>query len=167
MEKVSNYRLHCFPESGNSYKVALMLTLCGAPWDPIFVDFFGGETRTATWRGAINEMGEVPVLEHGECRMAQSGVVLGYLAEKFSRYDAREAAERRELMRWLFSLGAARPRGERRDDLWLCTMGDTKDVEASRPVRFSSAAHMTSLAERLSQPGSGFCSDTDLGHNLN
>lgn len=42
------------------------------------------------------------MLEHGECRMAQSGVVLGYLAEKFSRYDAREAAERRELMRWLF-----------------------------------------------------------------
>lgn len=48
MEKVSNYRLHCFPKSGNSYKVALMLTLCGAPWDQIFVDFFGGETRTAT-----------------------------------------------------------------------------------------------------------------------
>ena len=24
-----NYRLHYFPESGNSYKLALMLTLCG------------------------------------------------------------------------------------------------------------------------------------------
>jgi glutathione S-transferase len=23
------YRLHYFPESGNSYKLALMLTLCG------------------------------------------------------------------------------------------------------------------------------------------
>ena len=25
-----SYRLHYFPESGNSYKLALMLTLCGA-----------------------------------------------------------------------------------------------------------------------------------------
>ena len=24
-----SYRLHYFPESGNSYKLALMLTLCG------------------------------------------------------------------------------------------------------------------------------------------
>jgi glutathione S-transferase len=28
------YRLHYFPESGNSYKLALMLTLCGEPWEP-------------------------------------------------------------------------------------------------------------------------------------
>jgi len=26
---MDTYRLHYFPESGNSYKLALMLTLCG------------------------------------------------------------------------------------------------------------------------------------------
>ena len=40
-----------------------MLNLCGAKWEPRFVDFFNGETRTPEYR-EINEMGEVPVLEH-------------------------------------------------------------------------------------------------------
>ncbi len=30
------YRLHYFPESGNSYKLALMLTLCGVEFEPIY-----------------------------------------------------------------------------------------------------------------------------------
>ena len=30
-----SYRLHYFPESGNSYKLALMLTLCGQTFDPV------------------------------------------------------------------------------------------------------------------------------------
>ena len=29
------YRLHYFPESGNSYKLALMLTLCGETFDSV------------------------------------------------------------------------------------------------------------------------------------
>jgi glutathione S-transferase len=44
------YRLNCFPESGGCYKVALMLNLCGADWEPNYVDYFNGETRTAKWR---------------------------------------------------------------------------------------------------------------------
>jgi glutathione S-transferase len=56
------YRLHYFPESGNSYKLALMLALCGQSFDPIWTDFGGGVTRTAEWRRSVNEMGEIPVL---------------------------------------------------------------------------------------------------------
>ena len=58
-----SYRLHYFPESGNSYKLALMLTLCGETFEPVWTDFGGGVTRTAEWRKAVNEMGEIPVLE--------------------------------------------------------------------------------------------------------
>ena len=56
------YRLHYFPESGNSYKLALMLTLCGQTFEPVWTDFGGGITRTAEWRRTVNEMGEIPVL---------------------------------------------------------------------------------------------------------
>jgi glutathione S-transferase len=57
----AEYQLYCFAQSGNAYRVALMLNLIGADWEPIFVDFFvGGETRTAKYRTEINEMGEVP-----------------------------------------------------------------------------------------------------------
>ena len=59
------YRLHYFPEPGNSYKLALMLTLCGEQWEPVWIDFGGGVTRTTEWRATVNEMGEIPVLEEG------------------------------------------------------------------------------------------------------
>ena len=59
------YKLHCFAQSGNAYKVALMLNLCGADWEAVFVDFFNGEHRSEEFR-ALNEFAEVPVLEAGE-----------------------------------------------------------------------------------------------------
>ena len=60
---MSEYRLHCLGESGNCYKVALMLQVCGLPWTPVFVDYFGGETRGDAYRESRNELGEVPMLE--------------------------------------------------------------------------------------------------------
>ena len=97
---MAEYRLHCMKESGNAYKVALMLELCGCDWQPVWVDFFNGQTRGDTFRGAVNEMGEVPVLEHGARRLTQSGVILDYLAEVAGKFGARDAEERREILRW-------------------------------------------------------------------
>jgi glutathione S-transferase len=92
---MAEYRLYCFAQSGNAYKAALMLSLCGADWEPRFVDFFGGETRTPAYR-AINQMGEVPVLEHEGRRLAQSGVILDYLAGRFGAFGWQDDDERRE-----------------------------------------------------------------------
>lgn len=94
------YELHCFAQSGNSYKAALMLALNGADWEPVWVDFFNGATRTPEY-AEINEMGEAPVLEHGEVRLSQSGVILDYLAERWRDFGAKSDAERREILRWL------------------------------------------------------------------
>lgn len=93
-------KLYCFAQSGNAYRVALMLELCGLPWEPVFVDFFNGETRTEAYR-AVNEMGEVPVLVDGDLTLSQSGVILEYLAEKCGRFLPEDAAGRREVMRWM------------------------------------------------------------------
>ena len=97
---MAEYTLHCFAQSGNAYKAALMLELAGADWEPRYVDYFGGETRTPAYR-AINVMGEVPVLLHEGRWISQSGVILDYLAEKLGRFGARDADERREILRWL------------------------------------------------------------------
>lgn len=94
-------KLYCFGESGNAYKVALALTFSGMEWEPVFVDFFNGETRTPAFR-AINEMGEVPVLVDGETTLTQSGVILDYISSKSGKLGGRSAAERREVLRWLF-----------------------------------------------------------------
>ena len=74
-----------------------MLQLCGAKWEPRFVDFFAGETRTPEYR-AINEMGEVPVLEHGAKRLSQSGVILHYLASHFGKFRGEDPLE---VLRWI------------------------------------------------------------------
>jgi glutathione S-transferase len=97
---MAEYTLYCFAQSGNAYKAALMLQLCGAQWQPRFVDFFGGETRTPAYR-AINPMGEVPVLEHRGRRLSQSGAILDFLASTFQRFGWRNDEERREILRWL------------------------------------------------------------------
>ncbi len=94
-------QLYCFGESGNAYKVALALTLTDTDWEPVFVDFFNGATRTPEFR-AINEMGEVPVLVDGATTLSQSGVMLDYISSKTGKMGGRSAAERREVLRWLF-----------------------------------------------------------------
>jgi glutathione S-transferase len=92
------FKLYCFAQSGNAYKAALMLNLCGAKWEPRFVDFFNGETRTPEYRANINEMGEVPVLEHNGKRLSQSGAILHYLAEHLGKFQGED---RMEVLRWI------------------------------------------------------------------
>jgi glutathione S-transferase len=98
---MAEYRLYCFAESGNAYKAALTLELCGLEWQARKVDFFGGETRTPEYRQAVNEMGEVPVLEHGDRRLTQSGVILDYLSQQAGRFRGESDDERREIWRWI------------------------------------------------------------------
>jgi glutathione S-transferase len=95
------YRLHCFAQSGNCYKVALMLNLCGLAWEPVFVDYFKGETRGDRYRGEVNEMGEAPVLESGGTRLTQSGVILDRLARETGKFAPKGEEEREECWRWI------------------------------------------------------------------
>jgi glutathione S-transferase len=97
---VPEFVLHCFAQSGNAYKPALMLELAGADWTPRYVDYFGGETRTPAYR-AINVMGEVPVLEHRARRLSQSGVILDYFAQTLGKFGPDGDEERREILRWV------------------------------------------------------------------
>ena len=96
------YRLHYFPESGNSYKLALMLTLCGESFDGVWTDFAGGATRTVEWRRDVNPMGEIPVLEIDGKRFTQTAPLLLKFAEQYGRFGAETEEEKFELLRWLF-----------------------------------------------------------------
>jgi glutathione S-transferase len=99
--RTTEFKLYCFAQSGNAFKAALMLNLCGAQWEPRFVDYFGGETRTPEYRANINEMGEVPVLEHRGKRLAQSGVILHYLSDHFGKFGGTSTEDKREVLRWI------------------------------------------------------------------
>ena len=94
-------KLYCFGESGNAYKAALALELSGLAWEPVKVDFFGGETRTPDYRSQINNLGEAPVMIDGDIKLTQSGVIQDYIAEKSGKFGGKDAAERREILRWV------------------------------------------------------------------
>ena len=94
-------KLHCFGESGNAYKAALALQLSGLDWEPVKVDFFGGETRTQDYRTTINNMGEAPVMIDGDIRLTQSGVIQDYISEQSGKFGGSNPEERREILRWV------------------------------------------------------------------
>lgn len=97
--------LHGFSQSGNTYKVALLLQALQLHWSARHVplaDFAAGLTRSEPWRQAENEMGEVPILEIDGKRLTQSAAILLYLAERHGRYGGANDDERQDVLRWLF-----------------------------------------------------------------
>jgi glutathione S-transferase len=98
---MTSYRLHYFPESGSSYKLALMLTLCRQSFELVWTDFGGGVTRTPEWRTTVNEIGEIPVLEEDGVPLTQTAPILLQLADRYGRFGGK-TAQRFEILRWLF-----------------------------------------------------------------
>lgn len=92
-------KLHCFGESGNSYKAALALELSGLDWEPVKVDFFAGESRSPAFR-AVNTMGEAPVMIDGDVTLTQSGAIQQYISDKSGKFGG-SPAEKYEVMRWV------------------------------------------------------------------
>ncbi|MEO1330357.1 MAG: glutathione S-transferase [Pseudomonadota bacterium] len=97
---MAEYRLHGFAQSGNAYKVALMLDLVGADWEPVFLDFFNGAHRAPEFL-KLNPMGEAPVLEGPDGVQTQSGAILHALARRFGAFGGETDAERDEILRWI------------------------------------------------------------------
>jgi len=99
---MAEFKLHCFAQSGNAYRAALMLNLIGADWEPVWVDFFNkGEQRSAEWRAGVNEMGEAPVLEHKGRTLTQSAVILNYLADLSGKFKPQGREQELEALRWM------------------------------------------------------------------
>lgn len=99
------YRLHGFAQSGNAYKVALLLQALQQPWEPVpltFGKFIEGIQRSEAWRQEVNAMGELPVLEADGRKLTQSAAILLYLAKKHAAYQGEDDDEQQEVMRWLF-----------------------------------------------------------------
>jgi glutathione S-transferase len=79
-----------------------MLNLIGAEWEPVWYDFFGtAPQRTPEFRETINEMGEAPVLVHGNKKLSQSGVILTYLANHSGKFKPQGEDEGLEALRWI------------------------------------------------------------------
>jgi len=98
---MAEYTLYCDAISGNCYKVALMLAASGCDWRAQFVDYMAGGTRTDGYKAELNEQGEMPVLEHKDKKLSQSGVILSYLAARTGKFGGKTEDERLEILRWM------------------------------------------------------------------
>jgi glutathione S-transferase len=95
------YLLHGLCQSGNTFKVAFLLRALNVPWEPRFVDFMNGVTRSGDWRDATNVMGEIPVLEVEGRRLTQSGAILAHLAARHGAFGGDTEDDKLEVLRWL------------------------------------------------------------------
>ena len=94
--------LHDYLPSGNGYKVRLLLTQLGIPFERIEYDVTLDETRTPEFLGRINPNGRIPVLETDEGDfLPESDAILFYLAEGTS-FLPEERLERARVLQWMF-----------------------------------------------------------------
>jgi len=99
----ARYALHGFFMSGPTYKIGLMLTLCGEAFDYISVNLRAGEHKTPEFL-AINRFGQVPALvdtSNGR-GLCQSGAILDYLADKTGQFGGATLGDRLRAREWLF-----------------------------------------------------------------
>jgi len=94
-------RLYNCEDSGNSYKVRLLLTQLQVPFERIDIDLIGRETGTPRFR-ARNPLGQTPFVELDDGRvLAESNAILWYLAEGTPLVPAERWA-RAEVLQWMF-----------------------------------------------------------------
>ncbi len=95
------YRIYGDYNSGNCYKVKLLLNIVGAKYEWIPVDVLKGETETDAFL-AKNPNGKIPVLEleDGTC-LWESNAILNFLAEG-TPYLLTEPRLRTQMLQWQF-----------------------------------------------------------------
>src|SRR3990172_5699460 len=97
----SMLRLYDYFESGNAYKVRLLLAQLGIPFERVELDILKGETRTKAFL-AKNPNHRIPLLEWPDGRtLAESNAILFHLAEG-TPYLPQDPFERAQALQWMF-----------------------------------------------------------------
>jgi glutathione S-transferase len=88
-------------QSGNCYKIQLILALIDQPYEWIDVDILAGETRTEDYLKK-NPNGKIPVLEldDGRC-LSESNAIINYLA-KNSAFLPDDPYQEAKVQQWQF-----------------------------------------------------------------
>lgn len=94
-------RLYDYWESGNCYKIRLLLSQLQVPFECVRLDILAGETRRPAFL-AKNPNGRVPLVEWPDGRrLAESDAILVYLAEGTPLLPA-DPFERAQALQWMF-----------------------------------------------------------------
>ncbi len=95
------YKVYGDAQSGNCYKVKLLMSLLDITHEWVAVDILEGETRKPPFL-AINPNAKIPVLEIGpDIFLSESNAILNYLAEG-TDFLPRARLERARVLQWQF-----------------------------------------------------------------
>jgi glutathione S-transferase len=96
-------KLYTGAESGNSWKVRILLEQLEIPYEKIYMDLLTWEHKSKDYIANINPRGQVPVLVDGDNRFWDSTASMVYLARKMNRTDwlPIDAAGMAEVMHWI------------------------------------------------------------------
>lgn len=75
-------RIHTTTASINGYKVRLLLSILGVPYERVDIDMYGGEHKREPFL-TLNPFGQMPALEDGGFSVADSHACLVYVARKY------------------------------------------------------------------------------------
>ena len=97
----ARYTLYQMPESGNCYKVRLLLHQLGKTARLVTVDIINGESRSSDFLNK-NPNGRVPLLELPDGTfLAESNAILWFLAEDTSLLPTSKTG-RAQILQWMF-----------------------------------------------------------------
>lgn len=93
--------LYDYLDSGNGYKIRLLLALLKTPYRHIEIDIMRGASRTPEFL-AKNPNGRIPTLQLPDGTfLAESNAILWYLAEQTS-FVPQERLARAQVLQWMF-----------------------------------------------------------------
>jgi glutathione S-transferase len=93
--------LYDFMDSGNGYKVRLVLAKLGLPYKLVLCDILKGETRTPEFLKR-NPNGRIPTLQLEDGTfLAESGAIIWYLADG-TPLAPKDRKARAETLQWMF-----------------------------------------------------------------
>ncbi|HEX5420050.1 MAG TPA: glutathione S-transferase family protein, partial [Gammaproteobacteria bacterium] len=96
-------RLHSTMGSINGYKVRILLSMLGLRYELVDIDMYGGEHKREPFL-SLNPFGQMPALEDGAFKIADSHACLVYIARKYdgeSRWLPGDAEGEAKVAEWL------------------------------------------------------------------
>jgi glutathione S-transferase len=96
-------RVHATKASINGYKVRLLLSMLGLPYELVELDMYGGEHKREPFL-SLNPFGQMPALTDGDFHVADSHACLVYLARKYDpsgRWLPADAEGEAKVAEWL------------------------------------------------------------------
>ncbi|MBG1260568.1 glutathione S-transferase family protein [Nostoc commune] len=140
-------RLYDFLPSGNGYKIRLLLTQLGMPFERIELNILKGETRTPEFLSK-NPNGKIPIIEIEPGKyLAESNAILVYLSEgtEFLPYDRFLRAQ---VLQWLCFEQYSHEPFIATSRFWISILGKTEEYSEAIKQKHEPGYAALSLMEK-------------------